>query len=139
MSTRKKQETMTQEEADMEEVCRLAAEGKKVTDPELLKRIQERARRIKAASGPDPSFGAKDIREMRGPTGEVGVRELTPDASPISTGPPPPSFPRSAWECPLRRSASSGSPGQTEGTRSVPDGIPTRERGNEGNGSPRQQ
>ena len=79
MSTRKKQETMTQEEADMEEVCRLAAEGKKVTDPELLKRIQERSRRIKAASGPDFSSGIKDIREMRGPTDEVGVRELTPD------------------------------------------------------------
>lgn len=30
-------------QADMEEVCRLMAEGKKVTDPELLKRIQERS------------------------------------------------------------------------------------------------
>ena len=79
MSTRKKQETMTQEEADMEEVCRLAAEGKKVTDPELLKRIQERARRIKAASGPDFSSGAKDLRDMRGPIGQDRGRELTPE------------------------------------------------------------
>jgi len=28
-------------QADLEEVCRLIAEGKKVTDPDLLKRIQE--------------------------------------------------------------------------------------------------
>jgi hypothetical protein len=30
-------------QADLEEVCRLIAEGKKVTDPDLLKRIQERS------------------------------------------------------------------------------------------------
>jgi hypothetical protein len=29
--------------ADMEAVCRLVAEGKRVTDPELLKRIRERS------------------------------------------------------------------------------------------------
>jgi hypothetical protein len=29
--------------ANLEEVCRLVAEGKKVTDPDLLKRIQERS------------------------------------------------------------------------------------------------
>jgi hypothetical protein len=30
-------------QADLEEVCRLIAEGKKITDPGLLKRIQERS------------------------------------------------------------------------------------------------
>jgi hypothetical protein len=30
-------------QTDLEEVCRLIAEGKKVTDPDLLKRIQERS------------------------------------------------------------------------------------------------
>jgi hypothetical protein len=30
-------------QADLEEVCRLIAEGKKVTDPDLLKRIEERS------------------------------------------------------------------------------------------------
>jgi len=30
-------------QADLEEVCRLIAEGKKVTDPDLLKRIGERS------------------------------------------------------------------------------------------------
>ena len=30
-------------EADLEEVCRLIAQGGKVTDPDLLKRIQERS------------------------------------------------------------------------------------------------
>ena len=66
MSTRKKIELMTQEEADMEEVCRLAAEGKKITDPALLRRIRERAGRIKAADGRDFGSGTEAIREARG-------------------------------------------------------------------------
>ncbi len=44
----------------------------------------------------------------------------------------PSSFPRSAWECRPRRSASSGSGRVEGGTRSVQDGIPTEDRGNEG-------
>lgn len=32
-----------QVQADLEEVCRLVAEGKRVTDPDLLKRIEERS------------------------------------------------------------------------------------------------
>ncbi len=79
MSTMKKTETITQEETDMEEVCRLAAEGQKVTDPALLKRIQDRTERIKAASGRVFSFGTKAIRDMRGPIHEDGERELTLD------------------------------------------------------------
>jgi predicted thioredoxin/glutaredoxin len=30
-------------QSDLEEVCRLLAEGKKVTDPQLLRRIRERS------------------------------------------------------------------------------------------------
>ena len=33
----------TSPQSDLEEVCRLIAEGKKVTDAELLKRIQQRS------------------------------------------------------------------------------------------------
>jgi hypothetical protein len=36
-----------QEQADAEEVMRLVAEGKRVTDPELLRRVQERAERVR--------------------------------------------------------------------------------------------
>ena len=32
--------------ADMDEVCRLVSEGKRVTDPELLKRIRERSEAV---------------------------------------------------------------------------------------------
>jgi len=32
--------------ADMEEVCRLVSEGKRVADPELLKRIRERSEAV---------------------------------------------------------------------------------------------
>jgi hypothetical protein len=35
--------------ADMEEVCRLIAEGKRVTDPDLLKRIYERSDEVQQA------------------------------------------------------------------------------------------
>ncbi len=75
----KENETITQEEADMEEVCRLAAEGKKVTDPGLLKRIQERTERARARSGSVFSFGTKAIRDSRGAIDEEGGRELTLD------------------------------------------------------------
>jgi hypothetical protein len=36
------------EMADMEEVCRLVAEGKPVTDPALLKRIYERSEEVQS-------------------------------------------------------------------------------------------
>jgi hypothetical protein len=35
-----------EEMADMEEVCRLISEGKRVTDPELLKRIYARSEEV---------------------------------------------------------------------------------------------
>jgi hypothetical protein len=35
------------EMADIEEVCRLLSEGKRVTDPELLRRIHERAEQVR--------------------------------------------------------------------------------------------
>jgi hypothetical protein len=39
--------TITPDEmADMEEVCRLVSEGKRVTDPELLKPIRERSEAV---------------------------------------------------------------------------------------------
>ena len=66
-----------QEQADLQEVCRLAAEGRKVSDPDLLRRIQERSARAKAASNRPFSFGTKAIREVRGPIGEDDERELT--------------------------------------------------------------
>lgn len=59
-----------QAQADLEEVCRLLSEGKRVTDPELHLRIEERA---DAASAEDLRlFGVRDIgveiiREMRDP------------------------------------------------------------------------
>jgi hypothetical protein len=37
----------TQEEADSFEVARLASEGKRVTDPDLRRRIQERAEHVR--------------------------------------------------------------------------------------------
>ncbi len=39
-------EPLTQGEADSAEVCRLLAEGKRVTDPELRRRISERAQKV---------------------------------------------------------------------------------------------
>lgn len=69
----------TQDQADIDEVCRLAAEGQRVTDPELLKRIQERFARAKAASNRDFCFSVKAIRDMRGPLDEDQERELTLD------------------------------------------------------------
>ena len=37
---------LTQEEADSKEVARLVAEGRKVTDPELRRRIRERSEAV---------------------------------------------------------------------------------------------
>ena len=58
----------TQAHADLEEVCRLAEEGKPVTDLELLTRIREHSANVRnAALG---KFGVQDIgveiiRELR--------------------------------------------------------------------------
>src|SRR5262249_8239106 len=49
------------------------------------------------------------------------LRSPTPDRTP--------SFPRSAWECRLRRSASGDRRDALPGTQSVPDGILTRSVG----------
>ena len=38
------------EMTDMEEVCRLVSEGKRVTDPQLLKRIRERSEAAQRAT-----------------------------------------------------------------------------------------
>jgi hypothetical protein len=38
---------LTQEEADSREVARLVSEGKRVTDPDLRRRIQERAEQVR--------------------------------------------------------------------------------------------
>jgi hypothetical protein len=40
-------ESPTQEEADSHEVARLVSEGKRVTDPDLRRRIQERAEQVR--------------------------------------------------------------------------------------------
>jgi hypothetical protein len=37
----------SQEQADAEEVMRLVAEGKRVTDPDLIRRVQERAEKVR--------------------------------------------------------------------------------------------
>jgi hypothetical protein len=44
--------------ADLEEVCRLISDGKKVTDPELIRRIEEGAQR-------GPRGGAKVLRHPK--------------------------------------------------------------------------
>lgn len=53
---------------DLVEVCRLAAEGKKVTDPDLLQRIRERSATVREEAL--RNFGVQDIgvqiiRELR--------------------------------------------------------------------------
>ena len=40
------EKSLTQEEADSKEVARLVAEGKRVTDPELRRRIRERSEAV---------------------------------------------------------------------------------------------
>jgi hypothetical protein len=48
MATVEKPSTISPEEmADMQEVCRLISEGKRVTDPALLKRIHERSEEVR--------------------------------------------------------------------------------------------
>jgi hypothetical protein len=61
-------ESSTQEQRDREEVARLATEGKRVTDPELLRRIRERSAAVREAALRE--FGVQDIgvqiiRELR--------------------------------------------------------------------------
>lgn len=68
-----------QDQEDIDEICRLSAEGKRVTDPELLRRIQQRVERAKAMANRGFSFGNKAIRDMRGPLDEEQERELTLD------------------------------------------------------------
>ena len=56
--------------ADLEQVCRLVAEGKRVIDPELHRRIEERADAAREESL--RLYGVQDIavtivREMRDP------------------------------------------------------------------------
>jgi hypothetical protein len=58
----------TQLQADLEAVCRLAAEGKRVTDPELLARVRASAARVREDAL--EKFGVQDIgvqiiRELR--------------------------------------------------------------------------
>ena len=79
MSTKRAKETVTQEEADMEEVCRLVAEGKKVTDPELLERIRgvpSGPRRHPAAT---PASATTPSARCGGAIDLDDERELTPD------------------------------------------------------------
>lgn len=59
-----------QAQADLEEVCRLISEGKRVTDPELVRRIEERAEEGREEAF--RLFGVQEIsvdivREMRDP------------------------------------------------------------------------
>ena len=58
----------TEVQVDREEVCRLASEGKRVTDPDLLRRIRERADVVRDEAF--RKFGLQDvgvqiIREIR--------------------------------------------------------------------------
>lgn len=60
----------TQAQADLEEVCRLLSEGKRITDPELHRRIEERAGSARAEAL--VLLGVRDcavdiVREMREP------------------------------------------------------------------------
>ena len=61
-------EIRSQEQADMDEVSRLASEGKKVTDPELLKCIRERSARVRDDALRKfgvQEIGVQIIRELR--------------------------------------------------------------------------
>jgi hypothetical protein len=78
MATTDEPSPREQERLDSEEVMRLVAEGKKVTDPELLKRVRERSEKAQAASGHRAgSFAVQAIRELRGPLDEEQERWLT--------------------------------------------------------------
>ncbi len=46
-TTMKTIEALNQAQADSAEVCRLLTEGKRVTDPELRRRISERAQKVR--------------------------------------------------------------------------------------------
>jgi hypothetical protein len=78
MATVEKSSAADQEKADAEEVLRLLSEGKRVTDPELIRRIHERAEKARNASEPTSgNFSVEVIRELRGPLDEEQERELT--------------------------------------------------------------
>jgi hypothetical protein len=47
MATVEQPRVRDQEQADHEEVCRLLAAGEKVTDPDLRRRITERAEKVR--------------------------------------------------------------------------------------------
>src|SRR5262249_26030068 len=47
MATTEKPPALTPEQADSQEVLRLVSEGKRVTDPELRRRIHERAETVR--------------------------------------------------------------------------------------------
>lgn len=58
----------SQQMADLEEVCRLVSEGKRITDPELDRRIADRADAARAETLQHfgvQDIGVKIIREMR--------------------------------------------------------------------------
>lgn len=58
----------TQAHADLEAVCRLAEEGKPITDPDLMTRIRERSATVRnAAPGKFAvqDIGVQMIRELR--------------------------------------------------------------------------
>jgi hypothetical protein len=61
-----------QARADLEEICRLLSEGKRVTDPELSRRVERRAAESREEAL--RLFGVREIvveivREMRDPKG----------------------------------------------------------------------
>jgi hypothetical protein len=47
MATIDKPSAIDQEQADAEEVMRLVAEGKRVTDPDLIERVRGRAEKVR--------------------------------------------------------------------------------------------
>jgi hypothetical protein len=68
MSTDTETTAIDQEDADRREIMRLVSEGKRVTDPELRRRVHERAdevrRQILATHGPT-NIAVDLIRESR--------------------------------------------------------------------------
>jgi hypothetical protein len=59
MSTSEIPPATDQEQADMDEVMRLVSEGKRVTDPELCRRVRERADKVRKVML--QRFGVTDI------------------------------------------------------------------------------